>query len=197
MTEPVSELAYPIGDQETWNTELDVEILAQRVRLCREAQENEKGKLLEDLLVWLLAHVPGFTVGQPHIWSQDGSQELDLLVWNEQAPPGVLPSFGDCIIVECKNWSGKVGSAEIAWMAWKLMQGHVETGILVAANGVTGSTSAERNGHSVMWAANREGYRILLVTLDDIDVLTSTEDFVRLLKRRKMALAAKENPLDY
>jgi hypothetical protein len=48
-----------------------------------------------------------------------------------------------------------------------------------------------------MWAANREGYRILLVTLDDIAGLTSSEDFVGLLKRRKMALAAKGNPLDY
>lgn len=197
MTEPLSEFAYPIGDQDTWSAEFNVDVLAQRVRRCREAQGNEKGKLLENLLVWLLAHVPGFIVGQPNVWSEDGSQELDLLVWNEQAPPGVLPSFGDCIIVECKNWSGKVGSAEIAWMAWKLMQGHVETGILIAANGVTGSTSSERNGHSAMWAANREGYRILLVTLDDIAGLTSSEDFVGLLKLRKMALAAKGNPLDY
>jgi hypothetical protein len=133
--DPPPILTVPRGDATTWMTALDVSELTNRVNSCTSAVGQAKGAELEQLAVWLFPHVDGLRVTHADVYSADGSQEIDLAVWNDDTP---WSAFGSELLVECKNWDRRVGSAEVAWFDWKMRLAGVTTGILLSANGITG-----------------------------------------------------------
>ena len=193
MTGPAP-LTIPRGDVSTWGEEFDIADLAERVQLCRDAAATtrEKGQRLEQLAIWLLPHIPGFQVRKTDVFNPDHSQEIDILVWNEKMPGG-FPSFGENIIVECKNWEGRVDSSDIAWLYWKMRFGGVREAILIAANGITGMASRRRNAQAIVILANAEdpSRRIFVLTLSEIERLTTRDDLRELLIDKSLDLAAQ------
>lgn len=199
MTNPVPDrlsVALPRGDVTTWAAPLDTAVLAAYVERCREAQRDpsisttEKGRPLEDLMLWLVAHVPGFVVRQRNVWSASRAQEVDLLVWNEQHAEG-FASFGNKILVECKNTGSKVDASDVAWFDWKMRLGGVTDGILVAAHGITGEAQQQNAAQEILTHAHVDGRRILVVQLDQIAQVSSREDLRNLLIDRLLALATR------
>jgi len=182
----------PYGDDTTWSHPLDIAMLAAHVAQCRAEAPNshEKGKRLEQLLCWLLAHVPGFRVLKVNKFSADHSQEIDISLWNEQLPRDGFPQFGSTILTECKNWTRRVDSSDVAWFDWKMRLAGVNEGILVAASGVTGTSGRRHAAQAILSAANSQQRRILVLTLDEIAGLTSRHDLRELLIGRMMDLAA-------
>lgn len=176
----------PHGGPATWTTALDTHELAIRVASCAAATGPAKGQPLEHLLTWLLPHVFGFTVINTNVFNAAGSAEVDAIVWNDQLPGG-FPSFSDSLLVECKNWERPVDSSDVAWFDWKLRLGGASTGILVAANGITGDADRRSAAWSIVQMANVDGRRIVVVTLAELAALTSTAD-LRLLLIRKVSL---------
>ena len=110
------------------------------------------------------------------------------MLWNSQDPAG-FPSFPDTLVVECKNWDEPVDSSHVAWFDWKLRLGGTTLGILVAAEGITGDSGRNSQAWTIVQAANMDGRRILVVSLDDIAALESRSDLRDLLIDKTSLLA--------
>jgi Restriction endonuclease len=181
---PPTPLTLPRGDAITWSVELDVAELGDRVRLCQQsaATTREKGQRLEELMVWLLPHIPGFQVRRRDVFDSEHSQEIDIVLWNERRSDG-FAGFGEIIMVECKNWTRPVDSSDVAWFYWKMRMGGVREGLLIAASGITGEQNRLRNAREIVISANRDdpSRRIFVITLDEISALTSRDDLRSLI----------------
>lgn len=192
MTGPAA-VPIPYGDDSTWTQPLDLALLAAHVGQCRAEATNtrEKGQRLEQLLCWLLAHVPGFRIYASDSFSEDHAQEIDITLWNERISPSGFPSFGSTILAECKNWTRRVDSSDVAWFDWKMQIAGVSEGILVAASGVTGHAIRRTAAQAILSLANSQHRKIIVLTLDEIARLTSRHDLRELLIQKVMSLAAR------
>jgi hypothetical protein len=180
----------PRGDPTTWTAPLDVAELAGRITICRTTTGAAKGKPLEHLVTWLLPHIPGFRATRVNLFSAGQASEIDVVLWNFQDPAG-FPSFPDTLMVECKNWDDPVDSSHVAWFDWKLRLGGAKLGILVAASGITGNAERKSQAWSIIQAANMDGRRILVVSLDDIAALGSRSDLRDLVIEKTSLLAGR------
>jgi hypothetical protein len=188
-------ITLPFGDSSIWSSQLDTDELARHIAWCRASAPSPtaKGKRLEQLVCWLFPHIPGFTAEQVNVFSEDGAQEIDVLFWNNGSSCG-FPTFGTTVMAECKNWQRPVDSSDVAWFDWKMRMGGVTNGILLAANGITMNASRRDHAVAILTAANAEltPRRIYVVTLADLQNITSTHDLIRLLKRKSMGLTARD-----
>jgi hypothetical protein len=90
--------------------------------------------------------------------------------------------------VECKNWSGTVGSVEVAWFVTKIENRSLDFGILVAAKGITGSADDGRQAHDVASKALARGIRLVVITRQEIEDLKASKDLVTLIKTKMCQL---------
>src|SRR4051812_14051115 len=95
----------------------------------------EQGRSLEDLICYVLGQLPGVSVTHRNELNAFDTEEIDVAVWNDTANDGLffLPNL---ILVECKNWSKKVGSEELNWFYTKLRNRGLTFGILVTTLGI-------------------------------------------------------------
>lgn len=143
----------------------------------------QKGRALEDLVAYLFRRVPGITLTQRDQLNVFQSEEVDLAFWNDKTPSG-LPFLPDILLVECKNWSSPVGSAEVSWFDQKLQSRSRTHGILVATNGVTGNAVDANAAHDIIKRALGSGRHLIVITLDEIAPLRTTSELVGLIKRK-------------
>jgi hypothetical protein len=184
-------VTLPFGDSTAWNTPLDVNELAAHVAHCRASASTttEKGARLEQLMCWLMGHLPGVQARQINRFSANGAQEIDVLFHNEPTSGG-FPTFSTRFIGECKNWQHPVDSSDVAWFAWKMRLGGAYQGVLFAANGITSHATRLSRAHSIVQQMNAENpsRQIYVVTLDEIASLRSTEDLRGLFIDKAMGL---------
>jgi hypothetical protein len=139
-----------------------------------EKDPNRKGKLLEDLMVWLFKTVPGFHQTTPN--RQNEIEEIDLLIqnastdafWSKESP---------YLLVECKNWSNPVGVTELRSFLHKLERrfGRARLGFFVAVGGFKGTFKeallAERRGDLMVVLIDRDALAELVLAPDRNAVL--------------------------
>lgn len=144
---------------------------------------TDKGRALEDLICYLFEQVPGLSIGKRNAVNTFGSEEIDVAFWNRRDAEGFyfLPNI---ILVECKNWSKPVGSEEVSWFDSKLKRRGQSFGILVAANGITGSPERIDAAHEIIRVALSEGRQLVVITRTEISDLQTTEDLVRLTQEK-------------
>lgn len=133
-----------------------------------------KGRLLEDLLELLLTRIRGFVVAARQ---RGADEEFDLLVRNESSD-GFWSKESPYILVECKNWSAKVGPDELDRFTNKLLRryGRTRLGFFVAASGFTEGFEATRQ------TERRDGALVVPITGEDLDVLVHELDTGEALK---------------
>lgn len=140
-----------------------------------ESNSARKGRSLEDLLELLLGQIPGFVVATRR---RSADEEFDLVVRNESADP-LWSKDSQYFLVECKNWTSKVGPQELDRFVGKIERrfGRAKLGFFVAANGFTA-------GFKTTLAANRKG-DVLVIPLDggDLEALVQADDREALLKQ--------------
>jgi hypothetical protein len=184
-------VSLPYGDSASWSLPLDNAELQRQVASCRDAAPNTtvKGARLENLMCWLFPHLPGVTAHRKNVYSEDGSQEVDVVFSYDSAQRGI-PGFGFYFIGECKNWARPVDSGTVAWMDWKIQLGGVSEGILLATEGVTQRGGRRSDASAIIAKANASTpqRRILIVTLDEVSALSSTADLKQLLIDRMLDL---------
>jgi Restriction endonuclease len=194
IEQPPAIFTLPIGDPAKWSQTLDTTELKRHVAWCRNrgSSTRETGDRLEALACWLISHLAGFSAEHKNVFSEDGAQEIDIIFWNEQLANGFV-SFGSKVIVECKNWARRVDSSDIAWFAWKMRLGGVTDGILIAANGITMNKSRREDAVAILAMTNSDepSRRIYVLTLEDIEGVSSTDDLRKLLIRKSMNLTAR------
>lgn len=142
------------------------------------ANTAEQGRALEDLVCYLYGLVPGVAITQGNDLNAFQTDEIDVALWNDGATDGffLLPNI---ILVECQNWSTRVGSAELNWFDSKLRHRGLTFGIFVTTLGITGGAADLTADHAIIAAALREGRRLIVITTTEIAALTDTEQLVR------------------
>jgi hypothetical protein len=175
------------------------EIFAERIRELLERGDNarnttEKGNALVELMCYIFGGMPGITITHKNEIDIFKSEEIDLALWNDRNPRGFhfLPYV---IIVECKNWSKAVSSAEVGWFDKKLQERGMDFGILVAANGITGDPMALTSAHHIIATALNEGRKLIVITRSEIEGIVSNEGLVRLVKGKLCELAVRRSCL--
>ncbi len=149
---------------------------------------TEKGRALEDLICYIFGKIPGIKVTKRNTLNQFQSEEIDIVFWNRPNPNG-LYFLQNIILVECKNWSQPLGSAEVGWFDSKLRRRAQPFGILVAANGITGDAADKTAAHDVISTALAEGRQFVVITRHEIERLALSIQLVELIQTKLCELA--------
>lgn len=154
------------------------------------ATTAEQGRALEDLICYVLGQVPGVSITHRNELNAFETEEIDVAIWNDGAADGFtfLPNL---ILVECKNWSSRVGSAEVNWFDAKLRNRGLTFGILITTLGITGNAADITAAHAIVAAALRERRQLVVITTEELLTIGNTEDLVRLVKLKLCDLAVK------
>lgn len=133
-------------------------------RVAAAQTANEKGQAFEGLTEYLFSMLDGIEITYRD--ARMASEEIDLVLWNAQIE-AVLKPWDDVILVECKNWSAPIGAAVLDAFVAKLRRRSRTTGILVAANGVTGGfvngNGNEIGAVGIVTTALQEGIRVIVI----------------------------------
>lgn len=151
---------------------------------------KEKGDAFEELICYLFETVPGITVTRRNQRNIFDTEEIDVAFWNEQQSSG-MPFLPWVILVECKNWSQPVGSEHVSWFDTKLRNRGVEFGVLFAANGITGDSSALTDAHHTLATALRERRRLIVITSSEAKKLTDSSQLIHLIKEKLCELVVR------
>lgn len=154
------------------------------------ATTADQGRALEDLICYVFTQVPGISITRRNEMNVFLTEEIDVALWNDGHADGFffLPNI---ILVECKNWSSRVSSAELSWFDAKLRSRGLSFGVLMAANGITGDAADMTAAHSIVASALREGRRLVVIRSDELLELTDSPQLVRLVKEKLCDLAVK------
>lgn len=145
---------------------------------------DQKGDALEEVVRTTLCLFSGVTLIYKNAEDAAGSCEIDLLLSNNCHPDG-LPFLPPYLVIECKNWAAPVNTATCRAFTSKLRAFGMKFGMLVAASGITGDPATRTAAHAHL----REefllgGLIVLVVTRDELEALSSTDDLLVLLKTK-------------
>ena len=105
--------------------------------IATEGDSQKKGRMLERTIGKLFCSIPGVTLEGEDVVNAFGSEEIELIFWNEQHDLGFR--FLDCpLVVECKGWSRPISGREVRYFATELRDKGRRNGVFVALNGITG-----------------------------------------------------------
>lgn len=149
-----------------------------------------KGRAFEDLICYLFGLVPGVTITHRNETNQFHTEEIDVAIWNECDPQGLL-NLPNLILIECKNWSKPVGSIEVNWFDSKLRNRGLDIGVLVAVNGITGDAEDLSAAHFTVASALKERRKLIVIRQDEIKAMADTSDLCTLIKRKICDLAVR------
>lgn len=143
----------------------------------------DRGRTLEDLICYVFEKVPGISVTKRDSLNVFRTEEIDVAFWNNQDSRGLhfLPSI---ILVECKNWSSPVSTAEVSYFDRKVRDRGLTFGILVAANGITGNPYDRTQAQSILASALLERRQIVVVTVEEIQEVRDTNQLVSVFKEK-------------
>jgi len=154
------------------------------------ATTAEQGRALEDMICYIFTQMPGISITKRNEMNVFQTEEIDVALWNDGHHEGLffLPNI---ILVECKNWSSSVGSAEVNWFDSKLRNRGLNFGLLVATNGITGNPEDLTAAHSIVAAALREERRLVVIRTQELLTLTNSLQLVHLIKEKLCDLAVR------
>lgn len=148
------------------------------------ATAYEKGRRFEELIVYVLGHVPGVKFYKSNVVNNAGSEEVDVAFFNNKLKQG-FPFLEYLLLVECKNWSAPVGAIHVREFATKLEHRACAYGVLIAANGVTGNAQDRTAAHdAIRMALAVRGISIVVITRAEIMMWADTSEIVDLFKRK-------------
>jgi hypothetical protein len=160
-----------------------------RARLVSSDQMTgrERGDVLEEVIAELISTIPGVDLVSRATKNAGQSREIDLAFRNRRISNG-LEFFGPEILVECKNWDHPVGSQEVSWFATKLRRSGVDTGILIATNGITGNPAMPNSAFAELRDARSEGLIIVVVERNEFEAVESSDQLAHMLEQKRFAM---------
>ena len=145
--------------------------------VLKEAREDTTGKMLERLAAYLVSSLAGYRP-QMSVVAKDLAWEHDVVGTVVIPTAPILPGFGDCILIECKNWREKRINTQVVGHLFARMQlMGCRLGILVTREGVTGMNreggdSDERAAKAIIRRLYHQTGHLCLVLADrDLDRL--------------------------
>lgn len=152
------------------------------------ATTAERGRALEELVSYVFKCVPGIGITKRNDLNVFQSEEIDVAIWNDKHPRG-LAFLPNLFLIECKNWSVPVGSNEVNWFDTKLRNRGLPFGILVALNGITGDAADRTGAHQIIAAALREQRQMVVISRQEIEALSNSNQLISLVKEKLCELA--------
>lgn len=140
-----------------------------------------KGRRLEDLVVALIERELGLSVVKAR--ARLAAEELDVIVENRLSH-GFWRFAGSPLVIECRNWSKKVGAAAVSGLSERLrsMGPDAKTGVLVCKYGITGD---ERRDAILKVREKRQvGQYIVVLDREDLNRCVQGESFASAVERR-------------
>jgi Holliday junction resolvase-like predicted endonuclease len=109
--------------------------------MVKEINPQVKGSMLEELVAKILSNIEGFSI-QKRVRTE--TEEIDLVIRN-QSEDITWSKESPLILVECKNWSSKIGKNEYVLFREKLKNrnSRAKVGILVSWNGFAATINKE------------------------------------------------------
>jgi len=141
---------------------------------------QEKKTSLETLSETLLSSVQGWSVIAS---TRTRTGELDRIIRNENSGHPFLSGLGSHILIECKNWSKKVGSSHIRIFVDKMAEHRLTAGIMLTRNGITGNDSRDAKGRIVS-KFQEDGTITIVLTKEDLERVIGCYNLIRLLKEK-------------
>lgn len=145
----------------------------------------QKGRLLEETMALLFRTIPGLSELQVN--RRGSAEEFDVAVTNASTDP-VLAKEGSLILVECKNWSQRVGPPELNHLRAKVRERHnrCKLGLLVAPLGFTEGVD------TLIARQATEDQLVIPLAADDLDAWITAEDRAAWLRQRIVSAALRE-----
>lgn len=141
--------------------------LQELVQVVENAQtSNEKGRALEELIVRLFNEIPDFTVNDIRVRTE--TEEIDIVLLNNSDDPRYRRESA-LLLVECKNWSSKIGKNEFVIFKEKIenRRSRCTLGFLISWNGFTDTFTKE------MLRGSRE--QVLVIPIDGKDIILAIQ----------------------
>ena len=154
------------------------------------ATNAERGRAYEDLICYVFSQVPGISITRRNEMNVFETEEIDVAVWNDGHTEGLF-FLSNIILIECKNWSNPVGSAEVNWFDTKLRNRGLDFGVLVATNGITGNANDLTAAHSIIAGALKERRKLVVIRGEELIALTESSQLVKLIKEKLCDLAVR------
>lgn len=156
-----------------------------------EQDAARKGAHVENLIRDLFCLIPGVSLDGQDVINAFGSEEIDLIFWNEQHDGGFR--FLDCpLIVECKGWSRPVPGRDVRYFATELKDKGRRNGVFVALNGITGNEQNLTAAFFHIAAAMIEGVQVLVLDGDELAALEHAEDLIDVFRRKLLQMTRSQ-----
>lgn len=155
--------------------------ISELLALVVTTEGREKGKALERLAASILSTIRGLKVIK--INAHLKAEEIDIVVQNDIGE-GFWRIMGSPLLVECKNWSERVGAREISVLSDKLrsISPDSKMGILVAPNGVSGSFQSD--GILKIREKRQQGLYVIVLDRKDLEEIASGTHAAAVLDRK-------------
>jgi tetratricopeptide (TPR) repeat protein len=155
--------------------------LEQLLQDVEQARTNsEKKRSLELLSESLFGGIQGFT---PLPSTRTYTGELDRIIRNENGTHPFLKGLGAHILVECKNWSTKVGANHIRIFLDKMDEHRCQVGVMLAKQGITGKGIREAKGR--IWGKfQQNGIILMILSKGDIERIIRCENLIQIMKEK-------------
>lgn len=160
----------------------DTSKVASLAEACRNAKGNHaKGEAMADLVDYMFGTLDGLSLKKRGHLAADGSGEIDFVFASD---PKVcrLPLFNVTLFVECKNEAKKISAAQVRVFGSKLGERNQRVGVMITKKGLTGSRSS--HGHKIVSDELRQGRSIVVISLEDMEGMSETDQLEDLFHAR-------------
>ena len=142
---------------------------------------SRKGKILEDLASEIIQTIKGLKLLKRN--ARLKAEEIDLLVRND-ITDGCWRFLGSPIIIECKNWSDKVGAREISILFDKMhsIGPDTKTAILIAPNGISGHSGS--GAMLKIREKRQDGRYIILLDGNDLNEIANGRHAAEVIEKK-------------
>lgn len=151
---------------------------------------SAKGKALEDLICYVFELVPGISGTVRNQTNVFLTEEIDVAFFNAPHADGLV-GLPLVILLEAKNWSTKVGSAEVAWFDTKVRSRGSSLGVIVTTRGITGKKADLTRAHKIVSDALKEQRWLIVIKVAELQSLSHTDGLVKLMKQKILQLVVR------
>ncbi len=133
---------------------------------------SAKGKRLEDVAFYLFSLLPG-CVPRRNLYDPAGASEYDLVVSNMSPTSSLIGDvFGRDFLIECKNWSQRVGAEQVGYFLFRMGLTHCRFGAILSRQGITAAPTGDAYAEALVRRAFHEhGSACVVVSMSDLENL--------------------------
>jgi hypothetical protein len=145
-------------------------------------------------MVHVMRRIPGIRLENRDVRDSNGSEEIDLVFWNDRLPNG-LPFLPNVLIFECKNWLHRVGSESVVFFLNKARTRRLRCAFMVAASGITGDavdlSAAYRHVNN---AFVQDNVQLIILDRQDLEQLSGPRRFRQLIQHKISDIVLRARP---